>query len=90
MAGAGLDAALLSDPQKLPRLTFGTWIGGDRDGHPLVTAEVTRESLWEMRSAAIDLMRRELLTLTRTLSLSAYWIQPDPALLQCIAQRLNS
>ncbi len=83
----GLDAELLSDPQKLPRLTFGTWIGGDRDGHPLVTAEVTRESLWEMRSAAIDLMRRELLTLTRTLSLSAYWIQPDPALLQCIAQR---
>lgn len=85
----GLDVELISDPQKLPRLTFGTWIGGDRDGHPLVTAEVTSESLWEMRAAAIDLMRRELLTLTRTLSLSAYWIQPDPAFLQCIAQRVE-
>ncbi len=83
---AGLDPALLRDPLKLPRLTFGTWIGGDRDGHPLVTADVTRESLAEMRRSAIDLLRRELTGLTRLLSLSAYWIQPTPDFLQRIAE----
>jgi phosphoenolpyruvate carboxylase len=83
---AGLDASVIRDPLKLPRLTFGTWIGGDRDGHPLVTADVTRESLAEMRRSALSLIQRELLSTTRLLSLSAYWIQPPPEFLQRIAE----
>jgi phosphoenolpyruvate carboxylase len=83
---AGLDASVIRDPLKLPRLTFGTWIGGDRDGHPLVTADVTRESLAEMRRSALSLIHRELLSTTRLLSLSAYWIQPPPEFLQRIAE----
>ncbi len=84
---AGLDTALIRDPLKLPRLTFGSWIGGDRDGHPLVTAEVTRESLAEMRKSAIGLIQRELLAVTRLLSLSAYWIKPTPDFLLRVAER---
>lgn len=83
----GLDPAVIQDPLKLPKLTFGTWIGGDRDGHPLVTAEVTRESLAEMRRSALSLIQRELISTTRLLSLSAYWIQPNPDFLQKIAER---
>lgn len=37
-----------------PPVRFGTWIGGDRDGHPFVTTEVTDKALDMMRDTAID------------------------------------
>lgn len=43
--------------QKLqtPRfLEFGSWIGGDRDGHPHVTADVTSATLGMLRQAALE------------------------------------
>lgn len=56
----------------LPRLSFGTWVGGDRDGHPLVTAEVTRQTLLELRHHALRLLRIKLEALAQKLSLSAH------------------
>jgi phosphoenolpyruvate carboxylase len=52
-------------------LRFGSWVGGDRDGHPLVTASVTESTLRSMRQAALDLQRREVLKLASKLSLSS-------------------
>jgi phosphoenolpyruvate carboxylase len=64
----------------LPKLTFGTWVGGDRDGHPLVTASVTHESLQELRLNALSVIHRRLVDLAATLSLSDY-LQKVPAVL---------
>ncbi len=35
-------------------LRFGSWIGGDRDGHPHVTTDVTERTLLWLRDAAIN------------------------------------
>jgi len=49
---------------------YRTWVGGDRDGNPLVTPEMTRESLKLHRQAAIHLYQDRLTELMRLLSIS--------------------
>ena len=73
---AGFDPALLTE-DALPQLRFGTWVGGDRDGHPGVTAEVTAETLERLRANALVLLHRQLTALAGKLSLSS-WIQSPP------------
>ncbi|MGA8492878.1 MAG: phosphoenolpyruvate carboxylase [Terriglobales bacterium] len=43
------------EDRELPRvLSFGSWIGGDRDGNPFVTADCTRDALQMARNVIID------------------------------------
>jgi len=44
-AGRGARGRELTDPAIPPFLRFGSWIGGDRDGHPAVTSDVTEETI---------------------------------------------
>jgi len=51
-------------------LRFGSWIGGDRDGNPYVTPDVTRQTLTILRSAALDKHIAECDRLRTTLTIS--------------------
>lgn len=51
-------------------IKFGSWMGGDRDGNPNVTAEVTRDVSLLSRWMAIDLYIREVDSLRFELSMN--------------------
>jgi phosphoenolpyruvate carboxylase len=84
----GFSLERLRDIAPAPRLTFGDWVGGDRDGHPLVTAEVTRDALQLLRSVAVNGLRERLRGLSESLTLSSLFQRPPDELLQAI-QRLR-
>jgi phosphoenolpyruvate carboxylase len=54
-----------------PWFRLASWIGGDRDGNPNVTAEVTAETLHLHRGLAIENHRRTAQELSRRISVSA-------------------
>ncbi len=66
----GWDTELLSIPENWPSVKFGSWVGGDRDGHTFVTAGITAETLEIHRIQALGLLRNEQAKLTEALSLS--------------------
>jgi len=68
-------------------LRLTSWIGGDRDGNPNVTSEVTAETLHLHRGLAVENHRRNLHELSRRLSVSSRRIPPPPELLAWIESR---
>jgi phosphoenolpyruvate carboxylase len=70
-----------------PLVKFGTWIGGDRDGHPFVTAEVTESALKQLRRNALRVQRRSLEALAHRVPLSVLF-QKIPQELTSLNERL--
>ena len=56
-------------PVELTPVRFSSWMGGDRDGNPFVTAEVTRQVLWLARWKAADLFFNDIQALADELSM---------------------
>ena len=56
-------------PRNFNPIEFGSWMGGDRDGNPNVTAEVTSEALLLSRWEAAKLYEKQLTNLIRSLSM---------------------
>jgi phosphoenolpyruvate carboxylase len=86
-SSSGLDPEALAAAAHLPRIRFGTWVGGDRDGHPGVTAEVSAETLQRLRANALVVLHRHLTQLAERLSLSE-WLQPPPPSLIAARDRI--
>ncbi|ACX67911.1 phosphoenolpyruvate carboxylase [Paenibacillus lautus] len=65
-------------------LRFGSWIGGDRDGNPSVTADVTWRTLEMQRKLAIREYQRILREFMKYLSFSSSIVNVSDELLQSI------
>ena len=63
-------------------IRFASWMGGDRDGNPNVTASITREVLLLARWMAADLYLRDVDNLAADLSMQ----QASPALLARVGE----
>ncbi|WP_416221596.1 phosphoenolpyruvate carboxylase [Rhodohalobacter sp.] len=82
----GFNPDLLDDYRKFPKISFGNWVGGDRDGHPFVTDQVTRETLFDLRKRALELIKADLSNLAQKLSISTYEVSTPILLSDRIAE----
>lgn len=62
-------------------IRFGSWIGGDRDGNPNVTAETTREAMLTQQQTILQAYIRRVATLVGILTHSQDFCTPSPAFL---------
>ncbi|HEY6374555.1 MAG TPA: phosphoenolpyruvate carboxylase, partial [Edaphobacter sp.] len=64
---------------ELPQLvTFGSWIGGDRDGNPFVTPQATRDALAMAHSLLLTHYRRRLQNVFEQLGSSTQQVPVSP------------
>ncbi|MDX2065324.1 MAG: phosphoenolpyruvate carboxylase [Fimbriimonadaceae bacterium] len=73
-----------------PILTFRSWVGGDRDGNPNVTPELTATALTQYRSAVLSRYVANAEVLRRELTLSSRLVPFDDELQASIASDLAS
>ena len=67
-------------------LRFGSWVGGDRDGHPYVTWQITEQTLILLRNTAIDRHLDWCKKLYDFLSISGRDVVPEGLLTDAVAQ----
>lgn len=73
-----------------PPVSLGSWIGGDRDGHPFVTPLVTRETLEQHRQAALMRYGHDIELLYTVLSSSERIAKVPPVLGRWTRRQLRS
>lgn len=67
-----------------PLLRIGSWIGGDRDGNPFVTHEVTWQTIQRQKSAVLRKYISAMDDLIEHYSQSVNWVDVSPKLLDSI------
>lgn len=70
-------------------ITFGSWIGGDRDGNPFVTPETTFNTLKYQQSIIFARYFKDLERLFNDLSYSTNWVNGDAKLCQSLIEDMQ-
>jgi phosphoenolpyruvate carboxylase len=68
-------------------LSFGSWIGGDRDGNPFVSAGVTERTFVRMRAAAVEAHLGRCRLLFDELTSSEQQVSVSPELREAVQRR---
>ncbi len=76
----------ISPPAVPAFVRFGSWIGGDRDGNPFVTAEVTRRTMEIQAEQALRVLADAVERVGRTLTLDATSTPPSRELRDALAR----
>ncbi|OUC91951.1 phosphoenolpyruvate carboxylase [Streptosporangium minutum] len=89
-----LDAALgegtgTREPLARPFIRYGSWIGGDRDGNPNVTAKVTRDAVLIQAEHVLIALENATHRIARTLTLTAGYTPASPQLRAALAAAEN-
>jgi len=71
------DAAGIRPPVVAPFVRLGSWIGGDRDGNPNVTAAITREAMQIQADHVLRALEQATEVLGRALTLDAATTPPS-------------
>ncbi|MFS2293331.1 MAG: phosphoenolpyruvate carboxylase [Actinomadura sp.] len=86
-----LDRALVGpqtgtrSPKARPYLRFGSWIGGDRDGNPYVTAQVTRDAVMIQADHVLRALENACSRVGRELTVHDTTTPPSDALRNVLA-----
>ena len=80
----GGEAAGVRAPALAPYLRWGSWVGGDRDGNPNVTAQVTRAAMAIQAEHVLLGLEAVTRRVARLLSASAASTRPSEALLESL------
>jgi phosphoenolpyruvate carboxylase len=75
-------AAFTESTKPMHFITFGSWIGGDRDGNPFVTSDVTVATLEYQRNLILIRYLKDLESLFNDLTHSETWMPADDQLIE--------
>ena len=65
-------------------INFGSWIGGDRDGHPFVTIDLTKQTMINNKKQIINLYQQDLEKLYTELSSSIQIIKVNRQIIKSV------